>query len=131
MKESFFQFSNPQLINIEFSGNENFDEELFEGFSVDNNVNIAILDEEETNEAQVSLSVIIGEKSEKFPFYLSITMSAEFVCDKDKSEMFQRLLESNAPALLLSYARPIVSLITAQSGFPTLNLPFMNFADNS
>ena len=129
MKESFFQFSNPELVNIEFCGNENFNEELFEGFSIDNNVAISVLDEDVCNEAQVSLNIIVGEKSESFPFYLSITMSAEFVCDKKESDKFYKLLETNAPALLLSYARPIVSMITSQSGFPTLNLPFMNFKD--
>ena len=91
------------------------------------NVAISILDENTDNEALVSLNIVIGEKSKSFPFYLSITMSAQFVCDKNKSEIFHELLETNAPALLLSYARPIVSVITSQSGFPTLNLPFMNF----
>ena len=129
MKESFFQFSNPELVNIEFCGNENFNEELFEGFSIDNNITISVLDEDIGNEALVSLNIIIGEKTENYPFYLSITMSAEFNCDINKSDKFYQLLETNAPALLLSYARPIVSIITSQAGFPALNLPFMNFKD--
>lgn len=130
MKESFFQFSNPELINIEFCGNEEFNKELFKGFSIDNHVAISILDEDANNKAQVSLNIIIGKKSEDYPFYLSVTMSAEFICEKTESDNFYKLLETNAPALLLSYARPIVSMITSQSGFPTLNIPFMNFKNS-
>ena len=38
-------------------------------------------------------------------------------------------LNQNAPALLLSYARPIISMITNASRFPAYNIPFINFAD--
>lgn len=40
---------------------------------------------------------------------------------------FDNLLQINAPTLLLSYARPIISSITAQAGMKPLNLPFFNF----
>lgn len=128
MKESVFQFTNPQLVNIEFGGNENFNEEIFEGIIIDNHVSILLIDED-NNEAHVVLELIVGDKTEKSPFYLSVTMSADFMYKEENSEKFHQLLETNAPALLLSYARPIVSMITAQSGYPTLNLPFMNFMD--
>ena len=129
MKESFFQFSNPELVDIKFTKNEDFSEQLFGGFNLDNDITISILDEELNNEAMVSLTINIGEPSAQFPFCLSITMSANFRCDKSQTDKFKQLLETNAPALLLSYARPIVSIITSQSGFPTLNIPFMNFQD--
>lgn len=128
MKESVFQFTNPELVNIEFFGNQDFNEELFEGIIIDNHVSISIIDED-NNEAHVTLNLIVGDKTEKSPFYLSVTMSADFMYEEENKEKFHQLLETNAPALLLSYARPIVSMITAQSGYPTLNLPFMNFMD--
>lgn len=129
MKESYFQFSNPAIVNLEFCGNKDFDKDLFEGFNIDNEVNIVMLDEEKGNDAQVFLKICIGEKTNAFPFFISITMSAEFRCEEDKCDMFHSLLETNAPALLLSYARPVISMITSQSIFPTLDIPFMNFKD--
>lgn len=125
MKESFFQFSDPQLINLEFIINEGFDEDLFSGFSIKSEVHNGII--EENKEALVSLKLSIGDKSEKSPFHILIVMSANFTCDK--KDFFDRLLKTNAPALLLSYARPIISLITAQAGYPSFNLPFMNFTE--
>lgn len=130
MKESFFQFSDPELVNIKFETNEFFNEELFNGFSIDKNVSIIILDKEKQNRAKVSLTINIGDDNEKYPFYIKLTMAANFVCDMSRVNNFKELLELNAPAMLLSYARPIVSMITAQSAFPTLNLPFMNFKEN-
>ena len=43
--------------------------------------------------------------------------------------MVDKLLNQNAPSLLLSYIRPIVVQITAASPFPTYNIPFMNFTN--
>ena len=40
---------------------------------------------------------------------------------------FDKLSKVNAPALLLSYARPIISSVTNQAGMKPLNLPFVNF----
>ena len=80
MKESFFQFSNPQLINIEFCINKNFKEDLFKGFSIESNVTKRIIEEE--TEAMVDLDLVIGEKDERYPFYISIIMSGLFRCDK-------------------------------------------------
>lgn len=123
VKESFFQFSDPQLTNLKFIVNEDFDEDLFSGFSIKSEIHNGIIEEEK--EAVVSLKLIIGDKSESYPFHISIVMSANFSCTK--KEFFDKLLKTNAPALLLSYARPVISLITTQAGYPSFNLPFMNF----
>ena len=125
MKESFFQFRDPQLVNLEFVINEGFNEELFTGFSIESEIHNGII--EKDKEALVTLRLKIGDKSDKYPFYILVTMSGDFMCDK--KEFFEKLLQTNAPALLLSYARPIISLITAQAGFPSFNLPFMNFTE--
>lgn len=98
---------------------------MFEGFSLESQVTNSILDEDK--EALVSLKLLIGDKTEKQPFNITIVMSAHFICNKEG--FLNRLIETNAPALLLSYARPIVSLITSQAGYPSFNLPFMNFKE--
>ncbi len=125
MKESFFQFRDPQLINLEFVINEEFDEELFAGFSIESELQNGII--ENKKEAAVRLKLKIGDKTEKYPFCIIIIMSGDFTCSKE--EFFDKMIQTNAPALLLSYARPIVSLVTAQAGFPSFNLPFMNFTE--
>lgn len=125
MKESFFQFRDPQLVNLEFAINEEFNEEIFTGFSIESEIHNGII--EKDKEALVTLRLKIGDKSDKYPFCILVTMSGDFMCDKE--EFFEKLLQTNAPALLLSYARPIISLITAQAGFPSFNLPFMNFTE--
>lgn len=123
MKESAFKFSNPQLLAVEFIINENFDPSNFEGFSMVNNV--------ETNknpsepEATVSLELIIGEKNDTSPFYIKIKNSAHF--KSNNQQLFDKLIDTNAPALLLSYIRPIVSLLTSQSRFKSFDIPFINF----
>lgn len=58
MKESFFQFRDPQLINLEFVINEEFDEELFAGFSIESELQNGII--ENKKEAAVRLKLKIG-----------------------------------------------------------------------
>jgi len=41
-----------------------------------------------------------------------------------------QLLQTDGAAILLSYLRPTVSLMTASSGFPAMTLPFLNFSEN-
>lgn len=123
MKESIFQFSDPKLRSIHFNVNENFSQEAYNGFTLTNKVFKSIV--EENREAIVSLELCIGEKSEKSPFNIELEIYAKFKCDDEA--MFKKLIDTNAPAMLLSYARPIVSLVTSQSGYPAFNLPFMNF----
>lgn len=126
MKESFFQFSDPQLTHLNFTINENFSEELFDGFSLKSDVSRSVL--EEDKKFLVSLKLEVGEVTEKQPFNITIEMSAYFMCKKP--EGINKLLQTNAPALLLSYARPIISLITSQAGYPSFNIPFMNFVED-
>lgn len=123
MKESMFQFSDPKLRSLQFNVNEHFSKESYSGFTFKNDVSKAILIE--NKEAIVSLKLCIGETSEKYPFNIELEIYAKFICDEEA--MFQQLIDTNAPAMLLSYARPIISLVTSQSGYPAFNLPFMNF----
>lgn len=58
-------------------------------------------------------------------------MSAKFLWEGDLEEkVVKSLLKSNAPAALLSYIRPIVSMMTMSSKYPALNIPFIDFTKN-
>lgn len=128
MKKSGFQFTDPRIQDLEFHINENFDENKFKGFQVDSEVSNAII--EEDKKAFVRLKLSIGEKGETTPFVCTVVMVAKFEVDEVIApDFFEDLLSVNAPALLMSYARPIIALITDQGGFPSFHLPFMNFTE--
>ena len=62
------------------------------------------------------------------PFELEIKVASDFKWDDSLSdEKVEYMLNTNAPALLLSYMRPIVANITNASKIPAYNLPFINF----
>lgn len=133
MMQSSFQFQNPVITQIEFSENNNF-------IPKDNVDRISVpielkIDHSEicNNTSEVSLTVIVGNKSDDIPYYLCATMSSKFrwkanVYDDDTIKSF---LSKNAPALLLSYIRPIIASITNVSKFPINNLPFYDFTQST
>jgi len=127
MKESSFQFSNPTLDEIYFYINKDFDVTQFQGLDIKSNTEVSISPED--FKANVSLEINIGNKDIKYPFKIKCIFSSDFNWTAD-TEYTNELLEKNAPAVLLSYARPYISMITAGSKYPPFNLPFMNFQDN-
>lgn len=61
------------------------------------------------------------------PFSLEIEMQSDFYLKESLPEKEVKiLLQQNAPSLLLSYMRPIVSEITGY-GFQSFKLPFLDF----
>ena len=125
MELSNFKFSNPKLIKLNFEINDN----TFN--TSDDTIDVAInnsINKKGENEAIVELRISIGENSIEFPFFIDLIIGEQFNLDKEISgTTFDKLLEINAPTVLLSYARPIISLVTAQAGMKPLNLPFLNF----
>lgn len=126
MKESNFQFSNPSIIYMRFIENNDFDNE--QGREIELETKIQVKNNKTNdNEAIVNVVIIIGKESSSTPFLVETEVSAHFRWDEsineNKVEMF---LNQNAPALLISYARPIISIITNSSHYPAYNLPFIN-----
>jgi preprotein translocase subunit SecB len=126
MEKSNFKFSNPKLVKLDFEikngDNANISNDIL-NVSLNNNI-----DKKSTNEAVVELEIKIGEDSSEFPFFINLIIGAHFKLDGEiQGISFDKLLEINAPTVLLSYARPIISLITTQAGMKPLNLPFLNF----
>lgn len=124
MKKSSFQFKDPKLIHFTFSINDEFNSEIFNDMSLKSTVKID--KEKNENTASVDLQLKIGD--ETAPFIVDITMGSDFKWDISIEEAkVYNLLSFNAPALLLGYMRPIVSLITAKSKYPEFNIPFIDF----
>lgn len=125
MNRSKFQFSNPELEKIEFLVNQNYNEKKYDGITMQSNIEVQMLNE---NEAGVKLTLNIGNSTDSQPFNICIRMGAKFIWDECVgSEKVKQLLNINAPAVLLSYIRPIVSSMTNSSKYPTLNIPFIDF----
>lgn len=130
MGTSHFQFSNPILSRIQFSINDTYNDEI-EELSVNLGMSIKKNRINETK-ATVELTVEVGEKSDNAPFYIVATEGAVFKWENDAFDTEQdvdKFLDVNAPALLLSYLRPIIANITLASKYPSYNIPFINFND--
>lgn len=126
MKKSNFQFKNPELTKLNFIVNDDFDKNNFQTMKINSKIDI-YANEEDGKSAKVSLKLVLGDDIENSPFYIEIAMSAVFIWnDIIDDEKLKIVLEENAPSLLLSYMRPIISNITSNSKYPTYNLPFID-----
>ena len=135
MKKSKLQFSTPILkssyisINDTFIANNKPDSLNDIEMTIDHEVGYS---ERDGNSVFVQLRVTVGEESDKYPFVACIEMLAQFTWDKTlKENTIDKLLKINAPAHLLSYARPIISLLTSMTPFPAYNIPFMNLIETA
>ena len=57
----------------------------------------------------------------------TIVMSSKVKWDEDvPADMLESILNKNVPAMILSYARPIISMITSHSEYKPLEIPFLD-----
>lgn len=124
---SKFKFTNPKVVRLTFEINNNY--KMNEDYKSEIDISISHdINKTSENEAIVELNIEIGELSNQYPFFINLVIGAKFKLDAAiEGTDFDKLLEVNAPALLLSYARPIISSVTNQAGMKPLNLPFINF----
>ena len=126
--ESSFQFTNPVLKNITFSLNNNFNNQENKKIQLTINISTQIFKESGENEAVVELNLKIGERKSDCPFFINATEQANFRWSETMTKsVVDKLLEQNAPSLLLSYLRPIIVQVTAASPYGAYNIPFMTF----
>ena len=126
-RKSEFQFTNPALLELSYAINKEYsaDEEKQIQIEVKTKTNVGMADS--GNEAFVILHVEIGGKD--MPFWVEAEEGASFRWDAEilSESDVDALLKQNAPALLLSYLRSTVAMVTAASPLGTYNIPFMNF----
>lgn len=128
MKKSKFQFTDPELEKLEFDINTEYDADNFDGIVMESNTQVK---RDGSNKAYVALTLQIGHSGGNQPFNILVKMSAEFSWEEELEEkLVKSLLNSNASAALLSYIRPIVSMITMSTRYPALNIPFVDFTQN-
>lgn len=131
VKESTFQFTNPTLVGLEYDYSEKFSEEKEKEVTINLDMSVTVGRIKDSNEARVTLTLILGEKSEQVPFYIKAVETAMFKWDDGLNDnVLDKLLRQNAPSLLLSYLRPIITQITAASPVDAYNIPYINFTTN-
>lgn len=129
MKKSKFQIKNPRLLKLFFSVNENFNKDKFIGLDIDSKTTIKRAEKSAT--VRLELNIFKEGENKEAPFSIDIIMEADFKWDESVSgKDLEYLLNSNAPAVLLSYMRPYIINTTVGSGFPPLVLPLMDFREN-
>lgn len=130
MKSSKFQFVDPHLEEVSFIANPVFVSEADDGeIEMQNSFNIQVKRSKDENRANVELTLETNTENERAPFKLQIKVASDFKWEDLDEKTVDSMLNLNAPALLLSYMRPIVANITNSSKFPTYNLPFINFKE--
>lgn len=132
VEPSGFQFTNPLLMEMHFSVNKDYiakaDEEKVD-IPIEMEVARADNDNGQDNVAFVKLKVNIGAQTPEYPYFISVTMGANFRWDSSvQSEIVDTLLSKNAPALLLGYLRPYIAQITEASPIGAVHIPFMDFS---
>ena len=132
MKDSSFQFKAPVLSGLEFVLNSNFDRDGKSYFK--NEFQVGFSKNEDAHEAIVELTILIesSKESQNQPYTIKLTIGSIFRWQNEfDNEMIEKLLTINAPALLVSYARPIVAMITNSAGCEAYNIPFIDFTDKA
>jgi preprotein translocase subunit SecB len=131
MKISNFRLENQRTISFNFVINKEYEMENEITYNFGTEVTVGKNDEI-PNKALVTMKFEVFKKGEleQNPYYLETTIEGLFSWDEEEydEDTLKILLNSNAPAVLLSYIRTNTALITTSAGFPPLVIPLMNFA---
>lgn len=122
-KKSEFQFSNPIIKSSHFIVNEMFEEKKYDGLDICCAQNVK---RQNQQSAKLDLKITIGDKTEEYPFFIEVVMSAEFQWGNSIQASVDELLNNNGVALLISYARPHIAYLTSNAGFSAYHLPYIN-----
>lgn len=130
MKKSRFQFRRPCLQEFSFTENKEFDKNV-KNVKLRNFLSTRIKKDDKKPFAFVELEIELKAVEMDTPFNLRAVVVTEFLWDgiEDDSQI-DKMLKINAPALLVSYLRPLISQVTGFSHFPPYDLPFFNFTED-
>jgi preprotein translocase subunit SecB len=127
MQKSNFQLKSQRLISVAFELNPNF--KRSGEIELDVDILSEVVDQREKF-AIVRLKLAAFKKTEQdtAPFKSNIVVEGVFTwSDPIEESELQSFLNINAPAVLMSFIRPVLSQLTVFSGLPGLILPMFNF----
>lgn len=91
---------------------------------------IKLPDKEMTAAVILTLSFFRNRELKEIPFELDLEIEGIFSWEQkldEDSKQLEKLLKENAPAILYSYLRPIITATTIDANLPPLVIPLMNF----
>jgi len=131
MHRSDFQLERQRLVKTDFQLNQNF--EIPKNFSIELSGNTAIKHLSETSaEVLFAFSIYKDKPLDVVPFKCDVLSEGIFSWNQSVSkEQLDNYLNINAPSILLSYIRSIISMITSYAGLPNVMIPLINFYKSS
>lgn len=132
MKKSLFQMKGlPIITNLKFDVSKKFNFTVEQSLDLEINVKTKIFAKDK-NSANIQLELELFPNEKNRPFYLKAISIAAFIWSEGlDEETIKTLLEVNAPAIMLSFIRPIISNVTTFSGQPPLLIPLIDFTKNN
>lgn len=127
VKKSPFEFKNIKVTRFYFEIKEDY-EDIEYSINIERSVKILEIKtdlDKKVFERKVSLELIISDLEES-PMVIQALISGEFRIENVTQEEATKLFEENAPSLLLSYLRPIISVATSKSSI-SYEIPFLDF----
>lgn len=134
LKPSSFQLIDRPRVNkniFQVNKDFNFSGEL--SLEIDNNIKVVkTSDEEMTSIVVLNLKFFESNNFKEVPFKLEMEIEGMFAWDeqlKGNPTQLEVLLKENAPAILYSYLRPIITTISIDANLPPIVIPLMNFRE--
>lgn len=128
VKESPFEFGNINIIAIDFKCKKMLDEGDHE-ISIKREVKLYEIDNDiENNKFENKVVLTLEISTENKEAIVSASIQGDFKIEGVDNSRAKILFQQNAPALLLSYLRPILSVLLQKSYFP-FDIPFLDFTE--
>ena len=135
LKDSNFQIVGlPVITELNFQLNKEYEFNEGDTITLDmaNNIEVLRRNDTDSKEARVTLELLLFLDSDfkDVPFNLKLSAEGHFVWDESLHENHDQLdilLNQNAPAIIYSYLRPVVTSTTLNAGLPPLVIPLINF----
>lgn len=134
MKESALQLiGKPKINSFTYETNKNYkviDTKL--KVNIKQDILISKGKENESQRAVVilRLGIFTAMDFKTVPFKMELEVEGYFKWDDDlakKEKVLKKMLEENAPAILYTFVRPFITLITFEANIPPLVIPLLNF----
>lgn len=133
MTSKYLQFENPTVLKFDFQVNDDFDfENDFDSADIGTLVEMPSEEEIDWNDdIPLYLTIFVNQENDNVPYTITARIMTLFQVSEllTHSDALQ-LLQTEGASLLLSYLRPMVSMMTSASGFPAMTLPVLDFSDS-
>lgn len=141
MKESLFEFSNPNIYGFQIIQNPKFDieqeDDTFKYLELNSTIHKSEKKKREanvsidlTNEKLFSEDPIGNDDFKNVKFMISVSAVASFRWNERlEDDLVDTLLKQNAVSLLVSYVRPYIATLTSATGNGTFTLPFIDLTE--